>query len=1017
MPTNWQTLQLPLAAGLNQKTDDRARQPPYLDVAKDIQFDELGGIQTRYPLASISTLDDVRRIYPYGDRFIVFTKDRLLVWNPVRNTTLDLDVDYLAVATNEKAVFDSPGDQIDCDRAEVDDAVMVVWYDTALAAVFYAVYAASTGTIIATPTQVSSGSTNRPRVVATATEFLVFYREVSTAKLQCFAYTPSSSTPIGSTFTVLDTADNFNSYYDVVLVPGQEVVAVAARLNPTTSYHYLRVSNGSVLTSVVKARTCDGPIALSVAHDVSSVQIVRTNGTAIVGDRITVTGTDSATNQAIGTASATPVNQLTACHRSVQNSGAYRCYVYWSADEDVDNQTFDTEYNWVNTSGTIGTESRFKRQAGVVSRAFDYEGSIYVWLGFAQQSVFSGAGSSIFRSQLQNTYFLYRDDGMLCARAASCKAGGHAPSTGHLPAVTLTTDSSTSYAWAGTQRQVIDLGGNSHSSYGARAPLDIVFTFDSNEARRVATLGKTLYITSGEGVMQFDGANLSEVGFHLYPFYLAATETAGGSIATNGDYYYKGSWKFINTQGEQERSTTATTAKLTLAGAPGGGDIAITPLYHTHKQSSPTAGIGADAYQPAVEVWRTALNPSADSPFYLVTSKDPAVTSNPNRYLENDATALTVSTFHDELSDTDLVTKETHPENGGVLENLASPSCRVIIANDNRLFVAGVAGEPHRVWYSKARAEGEIAAFHDALTIDIPPEGGDITALAFLNETLVVFREHAIYMVPGGGFDNVGGGQNYGPARQLSGDVGAVSAEAVLATERGVYFKSSKGWYLLNRGWSTDYVGGPVSDYDSEEVLAATAMDSRHQIRVLTTGRILVLDTLANQWGEWTISGTGVHAALCSGSYCVATDSGDVEDTAIYQEQTDYSALDYGLDVETAWIKLNDLQGAGRVRAIQLLGEYRSAHQLRIRIAYNYDDTYVDDKYWAPSPTTVGGPLQVRMGPQRQNCEAIKIRISAVSDSNTANPPTGEALKLTGLALEVGVKPTMWRRLPAAQRQ
>ncbi len=184
---------------------------------------------------------------------------------------------------------------------------------------------------------------------------------------------------------------------------------------------------------------------------------------------------------------------------------------------------------------------------------------------------------------------------------------------------------------------------------------------------------------------------------------------------------------------------------------------------------------------------------------------------------------------------------------------------------------------------------------------------------------------------------------------------------------------------------------------------------------------MLVWDYLAQQWGEWTISG-GLHACMWSGAHVCLGAAGPL------LQETAYTALTYGLDVETAWIKPADLQGFSRVRKLQILGEYRSVDltHLRVRIAYNYSATYVDDKYWPVSPTTVGGPLQLKIGPRRQQVQAIKIRITAIrrfvmmteeSLLVTINgAPTGEAMKLTGIALEVGLKRGLYPRLSAAQR-
>jgi hypothetical protein len=172
---------------------------------------------------------------------------------------------------------------------------------------------------------------------------------------------------------------------------------------------------------------------------------------------------------------------------------------------------------------------------------------------------------------------------------------------------------------------------------------------------------------------------------------------------------------------------------------------------------------------------------------------------------------------------------------------------------------------------------------------------------------------------------------------------------------------------------------------------------------------MLVFDTVARQWSEWTIS-DGIHACIWRGTYCYLTS------TNVKDEQTTYTSLTHGIDIETGWIKPADLQGSVRIRKLLVLGEYRSAHDLRIRIAYNYEASYTDDRTWTVSPTTVGGPEQVKVGPSRQQCQAFKVRITAQA-VGTTSAPTGEAVKLTGLGVEVGLHRGLYNRLPAAQRK
>ena len=1003
---NWQTWTLRLGAGQNQKTDPRALESPELAKAIDVQFDQLGGLQTRYPFADLGSdiagggaLSDVRRVVENGPELVCYTKDSLYSWNAQQSNWM-LRGTHLAVKVDQQPRFVTTGDQVDCDRAELGGTVVYAWTESvgSTSLGYVAAVDKTTGSVVMAPTALP-GTASRLRLTALSTKILLSFYDGMTG-LYCYALDPTdpSAALAGSSTTL--TNSSFGTYYDIVRVAETDQAVFACRRSPATSYLVGTVMASLTVSTSVKARVCDGPIAVSVPPGGASVQVVRSDDTgggtsSIVGDLITVSSlADVYTAQAIGTAasSAFSLNQIAAAHRSVQDGGQYRCYVFWSYDENTGATDFQTKSNWVDTGNTLGTQATFMRRLGIASRAFDHDGRVFVWLAFSGESSFSGANYAGFRAQLQNSYFLYRDDTFLTSRAVFQKAGGFASSTGRLPGVAST--ATNEYAWCGTERRVIDLGPK-QSGYAARAPVDITFAFDSDEARRCARLGDTLYIAGSE-VLQYDGQQLVEVGFHIYPWYFGAIEVATGNLA-DGTYAIQNTLRWPNARGETDRSTTATTGTVTIAAGPNGISIpSWSPLYVTHK-----TGI-------AVEVWRTAVNPGIEVPLYLVSSKDPTATTNPNRYIENDTTAALLPTFNDELADADLTSLESSPENGGTLESLAPPPATIIIASNTRLFLAGVAGDPDRVWYSKQRNDGEVAAFHDALTIPVPPAGGDITALALHQDTLVVFREHAIYALPGEGYDNTGGGLNYGPARLISSDIGAVNHESVAVTDRGTVFKSSKGWYLL-AGWGLQYIGGGVSDYDDETPLAVQVLQSQHQVRALTSARMIVFDTLVEPWrvAEWTVA-DGVHACMWRGTHVYASSA------AVKQQQTTYTGVDYGMDVETAWIKLGDLQNYGKVDHFLVLGEYRSAHSLRIRCARDYwkdgEGVYFQDKTWTVSPTTVGARESVKRAPSIKQVEAIKIRI-------TATGATGEALKLTGLSFELGFERGLNRMLPAAQRQ
>ncbi len=1018
---DWQTVHIPLMGGVNQKADDRALQPPALQIAKDVQFDEHGGLQTRRPfsqfgvdLATGGTVTDWRRIMRNGDELLAFTKDALISWDD-RTSKWVRRATHLAVSIDERSVYTTTGDQVDGDRAEMSGLVLFAW--TEGTSVFVAAHDRATGGVFMAPTAVT-GTATRPRLVALTTKILLFFHtgtDGAPGSLVTIPIDPAVSNPTtlastitGSTTTVLASPD-FGSFYDVSRIGATDVAVVGARRVTTTSYTIAKVTAGAVVTASTKARTCDGPIAVSADPNGTTVQVIRANVANIHGDRLTVsTLADEATGQAVGTAVGTPVNQIAACHKSVQDSGQFRCHAFWSAQEGTGTVGFECKTNFVDTGGTIGTQSVLAIRLGVASRAFDHDGRVFVWLAFAGESAAAGMGEPLgIRAQLQNTYFLYRDDSTLHSRSLWQRAGGLAPSTGRLPGVSLLAGSGTDYGWCGTERRIIPLGDDDgrvigrRTGYADRGPVDVQFTFDSNAARRVARLGQTLYITGGI-IQQYDGEGLTEVGFLVYPWLFATVQIGGGSIP-DGKYSYKSTLRWDNARGERERSTTATGEQPTISGGPAKVDFSIASLHVTLKQGT--------RRPPAQEIWRTAVNPPIDAPFFLITSNDPGVLTGDNRYIANNAAAAFAADGLDNLTDAVLTKREANPENNEVLESLAPPPATIIAAYGSRVFLGGVAGQPRRVWYSRLRGEGEIVGFHDALSFELPLEGGDLVAIAFMDGTLVALCERAVYAVPGDGLDNLGDGNNYGPARIISHDVGCRDHDSVAVTPSGVVFHTSKGKYLLNRGFSLDYIGGPVADFDSQPVVAAHVDEHQHQVRWLTDSRIIIYDYAIDpiQWSEWSESG-GLHATPWNGQYLYLTSAGP------QIQISSHLGTDYGIDVELPWIKPADLQGAVRARCMMLLGEFRSSHHVRVRISYDFNLTVVDDRFWSPTPAVIGGPEQVKILPSRQQFQAVKLRITAVDAVNHANPPSGEALKLTGLALELGYKRGLHRRLSASQR-
>lgn len=1010
LPT--EVVNIPFLAGRDGKAHDYAIEPPGLSSAKNVEFDELGALRLRKPYATVGsgilgggTLSSVRKIAVVGDELLAFTPTGLYSWSETLSKWV-LKGEHLAIASTEATRFGNVTDQVFADRAQLSGVVVMVWTEVLAAAVtaYLAAYDATTGVVLVAPTSFGAGNI-RPRVTALATKIMVTW--VDAASLVGKAFDPASP----SFTTAGGTALSFSvpAWYDIVKDPAADQAVYVCPAAGGASYLIGKVTASMGGSSSAKALTADGPIALActpAGAAIARVAVLRSTAALNVrADLITLsTLADFSMDVALGTLGV-PILQITGAFRTVADGGQYRCYAFWS-------MATEHRSNWIDDNSAVGTEDQtFAPYLPIASRAFDHGGVVYLWTVFDRPTGVTAVGFGVadingVRGQFQNTYYLLSDGNVLAAAATKDRAGGSSYYTGHLPGVALISGT-TGYAWAGTERQVITMGGTDQSAYAARAPRDILFTFDSDDARRVVQFGRTAYI-SGSILLQYDGESLTEVGFMQYPWHLEFTLTAAVGAAAAGVYSYKSTLRWDNARGETERSTTAVGARVTIA-LNDQVNIRTYSDFATRKRGSIRA--------PSVEDWRTVVAAPSGAPFYLVTSRDPAATGD-NGYLSlpdaSSGASAYAELFGDVFTDAILITKEQSPENGDVLPRLAPPGASIMAASDTRLFLAGVPGEPYRVHYSLLRGENEIAAFHGALSFALPPATGAITALAVHEGVLYAFTASACYACGGDGFDNLGGGTNYGPPRLVSSDVGALSHDTVTSTPGGLVFFSRKGWYRV-RGLDVEYIGAKVEDYNTDTWVAAQVVESQHQIRVLSTSRMLMFDYLAGQWSEWD-QASGKDLAIWRTTPMLL-------DTAVKKEQTTFTAVDYYMEIVTGWIKPAGLQGFARLRRILVLGQYKADHAQQVKIGFDYAPTYTDDRtkeffVAADAALVAGAPTQLRQGPSRQRLESFRVFIKVVpAASGVVIPLTYDAVTLVGLALEVGIRRNAYPRISATYKQ
>ncbi len=460
-----------------------------------------------------------------------------------------------------------------------------------------------------------------------------------------------------------------------------------------------------------------------------------------------------------------------------------------------------------------------------------------------------------------------------------------------------------------------------------------------------------------------------------------------------GTYSYKITYESTDNLGKISRSTTSEPLSITFASGTDNYNVLTIPTLRLTSKSS-----------VRIAVYRTEANGST---YYRASSVIVPIVNDPS---------VDSIIYVDDITDTDLISRERLYTEGNVLLNSAPPSAKLITTYNNRIWLAGV-GDPYTLWYSKSLLDGEVMEFAAELTVRCDPRGGAITALASLDSALIVFKENAIFSLSGDGPTNTGDGQAYSSPTIVTTDVGCSTPNSIAITSDGIFFQSSKGIMLLDRSGSTSYVGAEVEKYNSLQVTSTTVIPDQNIVIFTTSTDIaLVYNYFFKQWSTFT-GHSAVDSLMWNGHFCFLRSTGQVyqQNKEKFTDGTNFIKL----KAQTAWLQLAGLQGFQRVRGLAILGDFKGPHSLNVDISYDFDDhsffrSNVDatavftSNLWGSSATwgsddVWGGHYTpyhfVIPSLQRQTCQAISV---SLEDNQSSGYNAGYSI--TGITLEVGVK-------------
>lgn len=516
-------------------------------------------------------------------------------------------------------------------------------------------------------------------------------------------------------------------------------------------------------------------------------------------------------------------------------------------------------------------------------------------------------------------------------------------------------------------------------------------------------VGDTTLIGGGT-LKSFDGYQTTEVGWMTVPSQMRASVAGAGAMAV-GTYQYTSVLEWVDGKGNVYRSAPSLPISVTLGVA-----SQVSVRYQQFGLTTRNASNGFRNAHGKIVIYRTGANGTI---FYRLTDAE---------LLSNDS-ALGSTAFTDNTADSGLGLEFVYTT-GDVLEDESPPSAKVLSTFKNRVFLVP-SEDPNAIWYSKELAPQEGVSFSSVLQFRVDPIGGDIMALAEMDEKIVILKKGAVLVTVGDGANQLGQG-GYNQPQLVSAEIGCIEPRSVIRTSDGVMFQSAKGIWLLDRSLNLQYVGMGVETYNNRTITSAVNLQSLNQTRFTTSnGEILVWENVFDQWYVWT--GLAAKSSLLwNGEYTILKTDGNVwrEKTTLFTDNG--SAVISRLI--TFPIAVAQIQGYQRTFRLIMFGEYRGPHKAICKLAFDQKEyfeeqfeitptssvTWTDTTYQNTTTnlgSTTDNVWQFEVRPATQRCQSVRILLE---DNFTALTP-GNSFTLSGFGAEVGTLGGRFRVPPSTK--
>lgn len=991
MSLDKQNFGIVFAAGIDTKADQKLVIPGKLTSLENGVFKRTGAIDKRNGYKPLNTIaytgeqvTDGTAMSVFNGELIQFSDSNVYSFSSGSQQWVNKG-NAVSVLVDNQSIIRNTYQQLQADAAYLSNISLYAWEDTR-GGVRYTIYDEATQTPILAD-RIAAFTGVNPKVRVLNNNFYLFY--AISESLYVRKINPLDDNGLGAQIGITSTLDSGSINYDVCVYANQFFYAYDQN-NDTIGTGLLTSAPSVGLSTTMTGTMADQALSVYVTSVGRPAMSWATSGSlyaSVLNPNLTQYGSGTMTLDSGG------LDIRNIAPLSFNGSGT----IYYEIEGASDDTYYvkRTAFTETTTQPATGSEV-FLRGVGLATRPFSYQ--------LNAESVNRHYIGVVQQSQFQPTYFIVQNDGYIVAKTQTLVAGGFTYRSG-LPVVSTLQDGVFAFPSLQTSRVVSETAGGvftaQYSLIGvSRTKLD----FTALDLFTSAPLGNNTHIVGGLPSV-YDGVQVVELGYNLFPENLQFSQTPLSGFMESGSYIYAATYEWVDNQGQLHRSAPSVITQIDVSGSSlNSVTVDIPTLRLTNKPNVNIVLYRSEAF--GVEVLYRVN--TFTSPIY------------------NDKTVDSI-TYVDQTADSVLVNNEILYTAGGTLENIAPPPASLIAVYKNRIWLAGLE-EGTQMWYSKERVTERPVEFNDSLILNVEAPGGDITAIAPLDDKLMIFKRDRIYFTYGDGPDDLGQNGDFSVPRLLTSDAGCISPNSVVNTPGGIMFQSAKGIYLLSSDLNLSYIGSPVEAFNYLVIVAAVLVANTNQVRFLTEdGIALVFDYFAGQWSTFTnhYANDGI---IWEDQFVFLN-----RDGSVWYEVDDYFldiAQTIKLTMETAWIGLNGLQGFQRVYRTILLMDYRSAHIFNMQMAYDFEQTYRTSIVFDPenlgfnvygSDPVYGdvvpyggagsGVYQFRTHMPVQKCQSIRFRFTDTPIQS--NNQSGEGYSITGLTLQVGVKSGLGRLQPA----